>query len=298
MLHIVQILILAIIQGAAEMLPVSSSAHVTIAARLMGFDRGTAYDWAFLLIMLHTGNMLAVLVYFRSRLKSFLREAPALILATFVTLALGGILYVGIKHFFLAPGQDIEDLFTRIPLIAAALFSVGVIILVAGVKENRAPGRQDRVRLLPAAVIGAVQAIALPFRGFSRSGSTISTGFFCGVERIRAEEFSFALAVLLTPAVIAFEARHLVGHGAGQRAVLGPVVLPSLLGMAFSFVAGLLALRWLSRWLERGRWHCFGIYCIVAAAIVLGIHFGMPERASQSSHGQVTSTSPGLPARS
>ena len=62
-----------------------------------------------------------------------------------------------------------------------------------------------------------VQGLALPFRGFSRSGSTISTGLFFGIERIRAEEFSFALAVMLTPVLIVYEGRHLIGHGAGRR---------------------------------------------------------------------------------
>ena len=69
----------------------------------------------------------------------------------------------------------------------------------------------------PAIVIGMVQGLALPFRGFSRSGSTISTGLFFGIERLRAEEFSFALAVLLTPVLIVYEGRHLVGHGAAFR---------------------------------------------------------------------------------
>src|SRR5579859_6374619 len=93
LLHLLQILVLAIIQGAAEMLPISSSAHVTIAARLMGFDLGhdeaAAYRWAFLLIMLHTGTMVAVLLYFRRRWLGLLRQWPALLAATAVTGAVG-----------------------------------------------------------------------------------------------------------------------------------------------------------------------------------------------------------------
>jgi undecaprenyl-diphosphatase len=287
-LHRLQILILAIIQGAAEMLPISSSAHVTVAARLMNFDRGTDNQWAFLLIMLHTGTMLAVLVYFRSRWKSLWRQAPALALATLATLAVGYGLNEFIKHFFLrgeqgSRPQEVEHLFYQLPLIAAALVAVGILIIIAGRKDCKTPGRRTEVSYWPAAVIGMVQGLALPFRGFSRSGSTISTGLFFGIERIRAEEFSFALAVLLTPVVIAYEARQIMIHGAAPSEGLAPLILPGLAGMCFSFAAGLAALRWLSRWLERGRWQWFGGYCLVAAAIVLAIHFGMPEKAAQPS---------------
>jgi undecaprenyl-diphosphatase len=277
-MHLLQLLILAIIQGAAEMLPISSSAHVTIAARLMGFDRGTDNQWAFLLIMLHTGTMLAVIVYFRKRWKSLWQQGPALILATIVTLAVGYCLNELLKHFFLrgsagSEPQQVEHLFTQLPLIAGALAAAGIMIIIAGLIDHRRPGKETNIRPFCAAVIGAVQGLALPFRGFSRSGSTISTGMYFGINRMRAEEFSFALAVLLTPVVIIYEGRHLVGHGATSNAGLGPILLPGLVGMVLSFFAGLVALRWLSAWLERGRWQWFGVYCLVAAGIVLAIHF-------------------------
>lgn len=295
--HILQILILAIIQGAAEMLPISSSAHVTIAARLMGFDRGTDNQWAFLLIMLHTGTMLAVLVYFRLRWKSLWKQWAALAVATLATLAVGYGLNEAIKHFFLrgsagSEPQQVEHLFYQLPLIAAALAAVGILIIVAGLRDQRRPGRREEIGYWPSAIIGVVQGLALPFRGFSRSGSTISTGLFYRIQRIRAEEFSFALAVLLTPVLIVFEGRHLIDHaGAATSTPAGgivPLLIPSLVGMCFSFVAGLLALRWLSRWLERGRWQWFGVYCLVASAIVLAIHFGMPENDPQSTKRQLT----------
>jgi undecaprenyl-diphosphatase len=128
-----------------------------------------------------------------------------------------------------------------------------------------------------------VQGLVLPFRGFSRSGSTISEGLLLGIMRARAEEFSFALAVILTPAVIAREVWMLMKQHAAAATDAGPalvaepslgqLLLPGLLGMAFSFVAGLIALRWLSQWLEHGRWKFFGYYCMVAAAVVLIMHF-------------------------
>ena len=124
-----------------------------------------------------------------------------------------------------------------------------------------------------AAWIGAVQGLCLPFRGFSRSGATISTGLLLGTLKARAEEFSFALAVIITPAAIAKEVHRLMkaSHEAGQAAVSWGMFFPSLLGMVAAFGAGLLALRWLSRWLERGRWYLFGIYCLVAAVFVFAL---------------------------
>ena len=124
--------------------------------------------------------------------------------------------------------------------------------------------------------MGVVQGRALPFRGFSRSGSTISVGMLIGVEKKAAERFSFALAVVLTPAVVGLEAIRL-WKAAHLPSTADPIdlhasLLSSVLGMVFSFLAGLLALKWLSRWLETGRWYLFGIYCLLAAAIVWSLH--------------------------
>jgi undecaprenyl-diphosphatase len=87
-----------------------------------------------------------------------------------------------------------------------------------------------------------------------------------GIGRRRAEEFSFALAVVLTPPVIARELlRLLKARDATTKAHLTHLVAPGVLGMVCSFLAGLLALRWLSSWLEHGRWSLFGYYCLAAA---------------------------------
>jgi len=117
-----------------------------------------------------------------------------------------------------------------------------------------------------------VQGLCLPFRGFSRSGATISTGMLAGMPRVLAEEFSFALAVILTPAADGRELLRLMKAEHLSGGSLASAVTPSLIGAAFAFVAGLLALKWLTGWLERGRWYWFGIYCLVAAAAVAYLH--------------------------
>jgi undecaprenyl-diphosphatase len=127
--------------------------------------------------------------------------------------------------------------------------------------------------------MGAVQGLCLPFRGFSRSGATISTGLLTNTTRQRAERFSFALAVILTPIVVVRELQRLQ-HATQDAALTGVTldlhgsIVAALLGMVFSFIAGLAALRWLSSWLEHGRWWLFGVYCIVASGVVAFLHWG------------------------
>ncbi len=279
-----QILVLGLVQGAAELLPVSSSAHVIAAEKLMSLDPSSP-PMTFLLIMLHTGTMFAVVGYFwKSWRRSFFSSPAAVTNAALrvllATLASGAVflaLNVIIKKVVLngRPGAVIEDLFSNLYLIAASLVASGAIITFAGLRARSAgpeapsPGHDGRtVPLVPAAWIGAVQGLVLPFRGFSRSGATISAAMLLGLPRRVSEEFSFALAVVITPPVIARELMRLLhARASGAGAVpLGALVGPGLLGMACSFVAGLLALRWLSGWLENGRWHYFGYYCFAAAA--------------------------------
>jgi undecaprenyl-diphosphatase len=284
--HLVQIVVLAVIQGMAELLPISSSAHVIFVQRLMGLDPSSP-QMTFLLVMLHTGTMFAVLVYFWPRWKPILFAGRGvggsfagggleflkqIILATAVTGVLGLALKVVIERVVLMgvlghPQAEVEDLFRNLPLMAASLLAVGILIIAAGVGEG--DSKRSVVGTWQSVVIGAIQGICLPFRGFSRSGATISTALFFGIRRELAEDFSFALAVLLTPPVILIELRRLLKASALSGATLAQVTLPGMLGMVFSFLAGLVALRWLSAWLERGRWHYFGSYCIVFSVVVL-----------------------------
>ncbi len=274
---LLQILTLAVIQGIAELLPVSSSAHVITAEKLMGLDP-TSPEMTLLLVMLHTGTMFAVIVYFWKAWKNTYFSSAAALKQTVVLLAIAtavtGVVGFGlmqlIKHQFAADASkfEIEHLFGNSRLMATALAAAGLLIIVSSrIRERQGPLSRGK-----AALIGAVQGLCLPFRGFSRSGATISTGLVCGVARTRAEEFSFALAVVLTPAVIVKEALRLYHAkaelSAGQFHQMMGLVAPSLLGMVLSFLAGLLALRWLSRWLEADRWHLFGGYCLAAAAFV------------------------------
>jgi len=282
---LLQVVLLAVVQGLAELLPVSSSAHVVVAEKLMGLDPSTP-AMTLLLVMLHTGTMFAVIVYFWSAWRdtyfrsgaAFRAFAAQVIIATLFTALIGEAIVKIIEKTLWrnVPHAEIEDLFSHLEFIAPALAAAGLLIVIAGIFERRHPAGAvspaHDLNAQRAGVIGAVQGLCLPFRGFSRSGATISTGLLLGVAKARAEAFSFALAVVLTPPVVVRELLRLVRAAHAGGTDLRSAALASMLGAVVAFLAGLLALRWLSRWLEGGRWYWFGVYCLVAAGGVMLLH--------------------------
>jgi len=217
-MSLLKILVLAVIQGAAELLPVSSSAHVIVAAKLMGLDP-TSPEMTLLLVMLHTGTMFAVIFYFWNSWRAgffasrrvFWDSARLIVIATAITGVIGMAIKTLIERFMFrnVPHAEIELLFGNLGLIAAALAAVGLLIVYAGMMGNRS-GETTPLGLRESSLIGAVQGLCLPFRGFSRSGATISAGLLLGIARTRVEEFSFALAVVLTPPIVAREVLRLL----------------------------------------------------------------------------------------
>ena len=274
-----QIIVLALVQGFTELLPVSSSAHVIVAEKLMGLDPA-APEMTLLLVMLHTGTMLSVLVYFWKDWKGqyFKTREAALEFLTQVLVATIATGFVGLflkflieKVYLKGSGHaEVESLFGNLKLISFSLASAGALILFAA-SRGKATEKKKKPGMRESVWIGLVQGICLPFRGFSRSGATISTGLLLGMAKNKSEEFSFALAVVLTPAVLAQEVHRLLKAQA-PTGFSGPetsgLFLPGLLGMLFSFLAGWLALWWLSSWLAKGRWGWFGFYCLAASAVV------------------------------
>jgi undecaprenyl-diphosphatase len=284
---LLQIVILGIVQGATELLPVSSSAHVIAAEKIMRLDPSSP-EMTFLLAMLHAGTMVAVIAYFWASWRraffagwpQFASAAGRMAVATAATAAVALALNALITRTLLRdrPGAELEDLFSNLRLVSLALAAGGLFILAAARRVRAAdaagPGAAGRaVSGGEALGIGLAQGFCIPFRGLSRSGVTISAGMLLGVPRRASEEFSFALGVILTPPVIVRELhRFYRARAAGHGAVDMPsLLLPGLLGMALSFVAGLAALRWLSSWLERGHWNYFGMYCLAAAAGVFAL---------------------------
>ena len=283
-MSILQILILAIVQGAAELLPISSSAHVIVTAKLMHLDPSSP-EMTLLLVMLHTGTMFACILYFWKSWKAHYFSSgkdiwhifKLVIIATACTGITGIAIKYLIENFALRdiPNAEVELLFKNLYLIASALAVVGMLIICAGYCEKRS-NQTSPLNLSSSIWIGLIQGICLPFRGFSRSGATISTGLLLGVDKIKAEEFSFALAVIITPPVIIHSVLRLIkAHATTVFHTTDLMVLfyPSIMGMLFSFISGLLALKLLSSLLEKNRWHYFGFYCLLASCIVFILHY-------------------------
>jgi undecaprenyl-diphosphatase len=286
-MSILNVVFLAIVQGLAELLPVSSSAHVVIAEKLLGLDPSSP-PMTLLLVMLHTGTMFAVIAYFWrqwrgtyfSSIAAFKSVAGRIVLATAATGIVGEIIVKILEKTALrdVPHSEIEDLFSHLEFIAPALAAAGLLILAAGLRERRpGPAAADgaggeELSMKHAGIIGFVQGLCLPFRGFSRSGATISSGMLLGITKPRAERFSFALAVVLTPPVVVREVMRLRHAPDLHPGELSSVALLCVLGAFLAFLAGLVALKWLSRWLESGRWYLFGIYCLLASIAVTLLH--------------------------
>ena len=286
-----QVIILAVVQGLAELLPVSSSAHVVVAEKLMGLDPSSP-QMTLLLVMLHTGTMFAVIAFFWSTWKkayfsstaAFKQFAILVIWATLLTGVVGEAIKKVVEKtlFHGAQKAEIEQLFSRLDLIAPALAAAGVLILIAGLLERRhdrssvsdssgtcdlSPSWLDGRDSGPCAALSWILPVWLYHLGWYAGGAT----------KERAERFSFAMAVVLTPPVVAIEALRLqkASHAAllaGAPIDLRGSLVFCLLGMVFSFLAGLVALKWLSSWLENGRWYLFGIYCLLASGVVFYLH--------------------------
>ncbi len=284
----IDVVILAAVQGLTELLPVSSSAHVIVTAKLLHENMSTPTN-ALLLVMLHTGTMFAVLAYFWQQWRdtffsswvAFYRFARMVFVSCFLSGVVAVPLVLLIEHI-LSHGNhhaEVEALFNKLNWIAPALAIAGILTLWAGLREARDPEAQSGtkgrgINWRQAVVMGMLQGAAIPFRGFSRSGSTISGALLVGGDRMPVESFSFAIVVAITPLAIAREFYRVLRDNApaGIHLNLGSTLAPSLLGMVCAFLAGLIALKWLSRWLEQGRWYWFGIYCLVASTMVMMLY--------------------------
>lgn len=286
-MSVIQLILLAFIQGITELLPISSSGHVIVVAKLFGIDP-TKPEMIFLVVMLHTGTMLATIcfywqswrnIFFASK-KICIRSMKLIVLATALTGCFGLTIKFFIEKIICSqiPNVEIEMIFGNLTLISISLASVGLLIIYSGLKKQTSNNNNNNDRIITkfeACLIGSIQGICLPFRGFSRSGATISTGLIIGIPKNTIENFSFALSVALTPPIIIRAYMRL--YTANNAALLSSsidisnLIIQSTIGIIISFTVGILALKWLSAWLENGRWYIFGIYCLCASIVVISI---------------------------
>ena len=264
-----QALIMGIVQGLTEFLPVSSSGHLIVVPFLLGWDDPFITSLAFS-VMLHAGTLLALLVYFRA---DWLRLVPAglatirdrsfradpdrrlawLLVAATIPAAVAGFLLNDLA----------ETTFRGIGLVAVTLVVGAAILWLADRWGARTKSVEDVT--FPLAVgFGAAQALAL-VPGISRSGISISAARFAGLDREAAARFSFLMAMPITAGAVIFEVRKLAAGGAGVTVSLGPLVV----GMIAAFVSGALAISFLLRYLRTRSLNVFVVYRLVVAAIVV-----------------------------
>lgn len=244
--------VLGMVQGLTEFLPISSSGHLVVTEAAFGLTTpGVTVE-----VALHVATLLAVLVVYRARLWALVRgavlgsgEALRYLLLLVIGSVPAGIVGLGLGHL-------IERAFDSLLIVGVDFLVTGAILwstrpLAAGVAAAPSPG--------DAGAIGLAQALAI-LPGISRSGTTVAAAMWLGVEPVRAAEFSFLLAI---PAIAGAGVLQLAELGSDAAAVgIGPLVA----SFATALVAGVLAIRLLIALLQRGAFHRFAPYCWMIGA--------------------------------
>jgi len=257
--------VLGIVQGLTEFLPVSSSGHLRIVPALFGWeDPGAAFT-----AVTQLGTMLAVVIYFRDDLwrvgTTWLRSLRDPELRRTLDARLGWYLIlatVPISVLGLAFKDQIETGARDLRLIGTTLIVLGVVLFAAE-KVGRRTRTMEDIDTRSAIVVGLAQAMAL-IPGVSRSGSTISAGLFLGFDRESAARFSFLLSI---PAVVLSGVATAPDVAAGD----GPGVASTVVATILAFVVGYAAIAWLLRWLTSHSTTVFVVYRIALGLLVLGL---------------------------
>jgi len=254
------VILLAVLQGIAEFLPISSSGHLVIAQNLIGLqEKGILIE-----VALHTGTLISVLVFYREIIiKTILgltkgtKESWMLALNTILSSVPAVLFYLTCRHF-------VEDTFENIHGVGCSLLFTGTLLTML----RFVPIGKALVTPWRAMVIGLAQAIAI-LPGVSRSGMTIMAARVTGVSGMQAAEFSFIASIpLIAGATLLEVLKHF--SGAPEAQLNGAISLPVLLmGAAIASVTGYFALVVLVRLLRSGHFWVFGPYCLAAGAATL-----------------------------
>ena len=246
-------IILGIVQGVAEFLPISSSGHLVIAdALITQYSSGTLpSEGTTMEVALHFGTLLSILVVYRNDLFKVIRDFQMLMFIVIATIPVG-VIGILLK-------DQIEQIFSR-PILAgvALLFTAGLLILARALQRKSV--ENSKLTMLTAVVIGVFQAIAI-IPGISRSGSTIAAALMCGQSREEAARFSFLIAIpAIGGAVVVKMKDFFTGEAVAAADTAGPVAIGTLV----AFVVGVVSLSWLIRLVLANRLHFFAVYCGLA----------------------------------
>ncbi|HET8726012.1 MAG TPA: undecaprenyl-diphosphate phosphatase [Alphaproteobacteria bacterium] len=261
---IFHIVVLALIQGITEFLPISSSAHLVLVPVFTGWkDQGLVMD-----VAVHVGTLLAVILYFRRDMAEMIvgglklligRVTPGGRLALLIVVSTIPVVLAGAALHELAPDAFRGTLGVKIIAWTTLLF--GILLWIAD-RFSIAVRRSEHLKASDAVLIGIAQAVAL-LPGVSRSGITMTAGRALGMERSEAARFSLLMAI---PTIIAAGVLEGMGLYESGNLALG---IDVLLGAAFAFVSALAAIALMMRWLEHASFTPFVIYRIVLGAALL-----------------------------
>lgn len=253
-----QAIVLGVVQGIAEFLPISSSGHLVILGALFFPEQGSAQDRLDLNIALHVGTLLSILLVYRREILQLLkspRYVSAVILAT---------VPVGIVGLTL---KDLLQSAFETPLVAGIGLLITACLLLLS-HANQKPPSSDETEPTPslakAILIGSFQALAI-VPGISRSGSTIAGGLLLGLDRQSAARFSFLIAIPAICGAAVVEGKDLL---LGSSEVT-PAWAPMGVGALVSFLVGWVSLEWLLRLISKGRLPWFAAYCGTAGLLTI-----------------------------
>jgi undecaprenyl-diphosphatase len=258
-------ILLGIVQGLTEFLPVSSSAHLILARAFFGWEMpaeaGLAFD-----VSLHIGTLAAILVFFRREIFGMVLALPGALapepspparLLRLIAIGTVPVVIVGLTL------NDFIERSLRTPGVAAVALAVGAVLMLVGERVGKRTRTEQTVTWLEALLIGTAQASAL-IPGVSRSGSTIAVGLLLGMRRDAAARFTFLLAipaVLAAAAKEAMELRHI--------ALTNADLLNFAVGMIVSGIVGYLTIKYFLRFLAVNRLDVFAYYRLALAAVTV-----------------------------
>ena len=267
-------ILLGIIQGLAEFLPISSSGHLVLFQKLLGFREPKLL----LDVVLHLGTLLSVCIYFRSDLKDMLKETwefcrdlwkrekrfrdiddkPSAALSLMVMIGTIPTCFIG-----LAFQSQLERLFGSITMVGFALLTTGFILLISKYIPEDGK-RKSKIILIAALCIGTAQGFAI-VPGISRSGTTIVCGMILGLRRELAARFSFLLSI---PAIIGAMAVQLYANE-----LTGVILLPLVSGFLSAAIVGLIALKIVMDMVKKGKLFFFSPYCWAIGLMAIGLGY-------------------------
>lgn len=262
-MNILEAIILGVIQGLTEFLPVSSSGHLELGKAILG-DESLPEESLLFTVVLHFATALSTIVIFRKEILEIFQgllqfkwneesQFSVKIILSMLPAAVIGVLF----------NDQIEALFSKqILLVGAMLIITGLLLFLA----DRAKHTDRKVSFSNAFLIGIAQAIAI-LPGISRSGATISTSVLLGVDREKAARFSFLMVV---PLIFGKMAKDLMDGGIAESSM---DIIPLVLGAIAAFVSGLLACTWMINLVKKSQLKYFSYYCFVVGAIAIFVSY-------------------------